>query len=226
LKKNIIFYFLTLFVVFSVASCNGDSNNDEIQEKSTGNYWPTTVDNRWKYSQSGEDILIMMIVDVNEIDGAKYYRFNQWIGTGVSMDVQGTPWIKKDKGNYFIKIGDVNDEHENFRASGFTFLFFKDYLNINETWEGTYSQTVNRADLPSVTTISNYTGKILEKGISLTVNGKVYNDVIKFNFTQSVSVSPWPADVFSTNYWIAKNVGIIKLTRGEVVEELKSFVVK
>ncbi len=46
--------------------------------------------------------------------------------------------------------------------------------------------------------------KIMEKDIQVTVNGQVYNEVIKVELTRTTIIS-------SVNYyWFAKNIGIIK----------------
>ena len=42
------------------------------------------------------------------MDGAKYYKFNQMVGATASLDAQTSVWIKKNKGDYYIKIGEIN----------------------------------------------------------------------------------------------------------------------
>jgi hypothetical protein len=223
-------FLLSLLIVFSFTACSSDSSNEEpAAQNSVGDYWPTTVDNNWIFTQDGEDTT-MKIIGIDEMDGAKYYKFNQMAGATTSIDAQTSVWIKKNKGDYYIKMGEINIDFNGItgKITGYEFIILKDYLEINQTWSGkyTHSASYNVPDFPTVVTTVNYTGKILEKGSSLTVNGTTFKDVIKFSFTQNASVSGLANSVTITNYWIAKNVGVIKLETNGSVTELKSYLIK
>lgn len=230
MKKISVSFLLAIFVAISIVGCSSESDDEQNAQDSTGDYWPTAVDNNWVYTQDGDEALIK-ITEIDDIDGGKYYKFNELEIFGDAVDGQASGWIKKNKGDYYIKIGEVNTTIDGVTAkiTGYEFLLFKDYLYVNDTWEGyyTFTQNVSIPDFPVLTAKINYSGKILEKGISLTVKGKVYNDVIKFRFSQSLKGNDaWPSWDYSTDYWIAKNVGIIKYENEEVTSELKSYVIK
>ncbi|WP_348824724.1 hypothetical protein [Flavobacterium aestuarii] len=230
MKKISVSFLLAIFVAISIVGCSSESDDEQNTQDSTGDYWPTAVNNNWVYTQDGDEALIK-ITEIDDIDGGKYYKFNELEIFGDAVDGQASGWIKKNKGDYYIKIGEVNTTIDGVTAkiTGYEFLLFKDYLNVNDTWEGYYTfiQNVSIPDFPVLTAKINYSGKILEKGISLTVKGKVYNDVIKFRFSQSLKGNDaWPSWDYSTDYWIAKNVGIIKYENDEVTSELKSYVIK
>lgn len=230
MKKISVSFLLAIFVAISIVGCSSESDDEQNIQDSTGDYWPTAVNNNWVYTQDGDEALIK-ITEIDDIDGGKYYKFNELEIFGDAVDGQASGWIKKNKGDYYIKIGEVNTTIDGVTAkiTGYEFLLFKDYLNVNDTWEGyyTFTQNVSIPDFPVLTAKINYSGKILEKGISLTVKGKVYNDVIKFRFSQSLKGNDaWPSWDYSTDYWIAKNVGIIKYENDEVTSELKSYVIK
>jgi hypothetical protein len=230
MKKFTTSFLLSLLIAFSFAACSDDSSdNGAVAGNSTADYWPTSVDNNWVYIQDGEETS-MKIIGIDEISGAKYYKFNQMEGFGSSVAGQASIWVKKNKGDYYIKIGDIDIDVNGLKGkvTGYEFIILKDYLEVNQTWNGNYTHTAsyNVADFPSIVTTVNYTGKILEKGSSLTVNGTTFKDVIKFSFTQSASVSGLANSVIITNYWVAKNVGIIKIDTAGSISELKSSVIK
>ncbi|PXY46206.1 hypothetical protein [Flavobacterium hydrophilum] len=237
-KNNIASFLLSLLTVISLTGCSDDSTDNENQN-STGDYWPTSVDNNWVYTQDTDEISIK-IIGTEDVNGSKYYGFNQLdiFGNATGDAVHnGQPFsIKKNKGDYYIKVGEKNTNVGGVttKITEYEFLFFKDYLDVNQTWTGTYNYIKsNKASfLPIQLTEGTYTGEILEKGISLTVNGTVFKDVIKFRFTQSiddVTLNVWPAWDYSSDYWIAKNVGIIKFSSNAYsgkISEHKSHIVK
>lgn len=230
MKKFTTSFLVSLLIAFSFTACSSDSSNDDsAPQNSTDDYWPTAVDNNWVFSQNGEQTT-MKIIGIDEMNGAKYYKFNQMAGATASLDGQASVWIKKNKGDYYIKMGEINIDLSGItgKITGYEFIILKDYLEVNQTWSGNYTHTTsyNVADFPSIATTVNYTGKILEKGSSLTVNGTTFKDVIKFSFTQSASVSGLANSVTITNYWVAKNVGVIKMETNGFVSELKSYLVK
>ncbi|WP_268846791.1 hypothetical protein [Flavobacterium aestivum] len=223
-------FLLSLLATFFFTACSNDSSDDApVAENSTGDYWPTTVDNNWVYAQNGEETS-MKIIGIDEINGAKYYKFNQMAAFGSSIAGQASVWIKKNKGDYYIKIGDINIDVNGMKGkiTGYEFILFKDYLEANQTWTGSYSTTTsyNIANFPSIVTNVNCTGKILEKNLTLTINGITYKDVIKFSLVQNPSISGQATSEIVTNYWIAKNVGLIKIDNAGSISELKSSVIK
>ncbi|MBW4361890.1 hypothetical protein [Flavobacterium taihuense] len=230
MKKFTTSFLLTFLITFSFIACtNNSSDDDSTTENSTGDYWPTTVDNNWVFTQNGEETNIK-IIGIDEIDGAKYYKFDQMIGATSSIGAQGSVWLKKNNGDYYIKMGEINIDYAGYtgKMTGYQFIFFKDYLEVNQTWSGTYSNTTsyNIPNFPAMVTTVNYTGKILERGSTLMVNTINYKDVIKFSFTQKASITGQASSETVTNYWIAKNVGVIKMETNGAVCELKSYVIK
>ena len=58
---------------------------------------------------------------------------------------------------------------------------------------------------------TNYTGTIVEKGATVTVNGASYTNVIKLRISQSTTFPGLPTPtVVDSDYWFAKDVGVIK----------------
>ena len=112
-------------------------------------------------------------------------------------------------------------------------LILKDYLNVNQTWSGSFSQTATFTGLPSTTQATSYSGVILEKDATVTVNGTNYTNVIKMKITQSVTVMGAPTNNVVTEYWFAKDIGPVKAvtvstddTGTETINnELQSYIV-
>ena len=210
-------------------SCSNDSDNDTGAETSTGDYWPTAINNQWVLDQNGTQST-MKIISSEKVNDDTYFKFNQL--TGASSDVEGSASasIKKVKGDYYIKIDQVNYSGEGYtgKMTGYEYIFFKDYLEVNKTWTGNYSQetTFNIPDFPTVNMTVSYTGTILEKGATATIKTVTYKDVIKFKFHQEVKTNGQASSVGDTEYWIAKDVGIIKMVSGSYVAELVSYIKK
>lgn len=230
MKKITTSFLISLFIAISFIGCSTESDDEKDAQNSLGDYWPTSVDNNWVYTQGGVENSIK-ITEVNEKNGAKYYSFDQLNIFGRAIEEDPNFSIKKNNGGYYINVGEKTTTSEGVTAkiTGFEFLFFKDYLAVNETWEGTYTYTESSNAPNSQVYVNNATfkGKILEKGISLTVNGKAFNDVIKFRFEQIYDNNDaWPDWDYSTDYWIAKDVGIIKFENEGGVSEIKSYSIK
>lgn len=64
--------------------------------------------------------------------------------------------------------------------------------------------------MPPITQTTNYTGKILAKNVTETVDGETYTNVIKININQQTVVEGMSLSISNTEYWYAKDVGVIK----------------
>ncbi|MCD0469667.1 hypothetical protein [Flavobacterium sp. JAS] len=230
MKKLKTTVFVTLCMsLFLLNSCQSDSGDDSKAEASIGDYWPTAVGNQWVMNQDGSDIT-MKIISAESIKGDTYFKFNQFAGATNEISGTATPSIKKVGGDYYLKMDDIVYNYEGFSAkiTGYEYIFFKDYLEANKTWTGNFTQetTINMPNVPSVKMTVNYTGTILEKGATATVNGVTYKDVIKFKLLQQAKVDGGSSNSVEVQYWVAKDVGVIKMTSGSIVSSLKTYVVK
>jgi hypothetical protein len=224
----------TIFVTFCMSlflltSCQSDSDDENKAEASTGDYWPTAVGNQWVLDQDGETST-MKIISSESIKGDTYFKFNQFAGVGENVAGTATIWIKKVQGDYYLKVDDISYASEgiSFKITGYEMIFLKDYLEVNKTWNGSFTQetTINMPNVPSVKMTVNYIGTILEKGATATVNGVSYKDVIKFKVRQEAKVEGEATNAIDSEYWVSKDIGVIKTTSGNVVSTLKSYIVK
>lgn len=244
--KKINVLFLLLFVLgISFSSCtrdfedggnyngsnngiggNGGGSGDGDIIDDTADYWPAAVGNQWILDQNGSEVSMKIIAKEGD-----YFKFDKLFGTGEGIQGAGFAYLKKTKGNYLIKMGELNFDYGegiSGKMTGYEYIFFKDYLNVNETWTGnfSYATTFSIAGLPPVTTNVSYTGTILEKASSVTIGTIIYNDVIKFKFHQEAKILGQAVASTDAEYWIAKNIGVIKFETGSTISTLNSYVVK
>lgn len=185
---------------------------------STGDYWPATINNSWTFSTDGATPQEMKMISTSVSGGNTYYNFNNVFGQGAQVAGTAAMGLRKNAGNYYIKLysttinvgGGITANQE-----AFEYIILKDYLSTGQTWTGVYTQntsyTGSPVPLPSVTTTVNYTGTILGTGLTETVDGETYQNVIKFKFLQEVSIPGMPTPTTTESiYWFAKDVGPIK----------------
>ncbi|WP_129747218.1 hypothetical protein [Flavobacterium anhuiense] len=225
-KLNKCFAILFVMTGLMFNSCSSDS--EETAGESTGDYWPSKVGNQWVFDQDGTESTVKIQSSSNK-DGNTYYKFNQLFGA--TDEISGTVGasLKKVKGDYYIVIDEVSYSSEGItgKTTGYEYILFKDYLDVNQTWAGSYSleTSFNIPNFPSLKMNANYTGTILEKGISLKVKEVTYNNVIKFklHIEASTQEQTSSSDIY---YWIAKDVGIVKLESSGTTSELVSYSLK
>ncbi len=196
--------FSVLFLLFVMITSCSKSDTAATPSLSTGDYWPTAVNNIWNYSD-GTTSTPAKIISTN----GGYYLFDNFVGNTSGGTAANSPTsIKKDNGDYYVKYGTIQFSGTFAGTmSGFEMIILKDYLAVGGTWSTTYSQTLNLNGIPPTTTTTTDTGTIMETGISLTIGGVTYTNVIhvKHNLVSSGSQS-----VPEFHYWFSKNVGLIR----------------
>lgn len=86
-------------------------------------------------------------------------------------------------------------------------LYLKDNADVNVTWSQPYN--ISFSGVPLVVTVTN---KIKEKGISKTVNGISYTNVIHVETTLAVAGIPSSALVTDIQFYYAPKTGLIEST--------------
>jgi hypothetical protein len=229
MKKLKSFALMTLFVSTSLlTSCSSDSGSDnENSGTSEGDYWPAAVGNQWVLNQGGTETT-MKIISTEKIGESTYYKFDKFFAaptSGVDIGGTATASLKKTGGDYLIKLSDININANGLsgKISGYEFIFFKDNLDVNKTWTGSYNQETTYGGIAAIKTTTKYTGTITEKGETATVKSVTYKDVIKFKFKLETSMQGQSAGTTEAEYWLAKGVGIIKFSYTGVSSELTSY---
>jgi hypothetical protein len=185
----------------------GGGNGSGGGGTSTGDYYPTAINNTWTLQQNGTNLAPNTIIGTEVISGSTYYKFNPTSTSGITLNT----YVRKSNGSYFMKTGDssLNFGGLTGTQTGFEFIILKDNISVGSTWNGTYNQTTTYAGIPAISQTTNYTGTILAKDVTETVFGETFNNVIKLKIDQVTSTSGTTTTV-TTEYWFAKNVGPIK----------------
>ncbi|MEN9489178.1 MAG: hypothetical protein RL494_1443 [Bacteroidota bacterium] len=219
--KNIA-AFLFLFTAALFTSCtvepytgpipNPNNPNNLPPDPSTGNYWPSAINNQWVFSLNGVNQAPLKMVSYDLVGANNYYTFGAQASGAVSQITR----LRKLNGDYYLKSEDVviaaQGAIPGSTSTGTERILLKDYVPVGDSWTTDYVQTTTYTDpaYPVVTTNFNIVSTILEKGSSLTVNGQVFNDVIKLRMVQNATFSGQTTSSISY-YWFAKNVGPIRI---------------
>lgn len=224
--------FALLFLAFGLSSCSdvepldpavvvnpnpSNPSNPTNPGVSTGNYWPTALNNSWTFKDNGVVQPAIKIVSINSIGSDTYYTFNQAFGAAGGLLGNATTRLKKAGGTYYYKLENIViapiGDAPGINISGFETVLLKDNVPVGATWTGSYIQTVSFTDtqLPSTTTNISYVGSIVEKDATIVVLGETYTNVIKVKMVQT-SVDESSTSVQTSYYWFAKDVGPIKYT--------------
>jgi hypothetical protein len=194
---------------------DGDGNTDGSTGTTEGDYWPMAINNVWDYVYTGdleEDPEPMKIIATEVINGKTYYKMNHYFQDSGTADLTGTAevYIRKEGGTYYQRVSVVVPSEEGVPAitiSPYELTVLKDNLEVGQGWTESVMQTTTYdiAGFPPITMTIDITGTILEKGITVTVGGETYTDVIKEKVVQAVMGTT------TTSYiYFAKNVGPIK----------------
>lgn len=233
-KINNLFVFMILVVAF--ASCSevepldpvlsgqvnsgGDngsgsgSSGGNSGGTSSGDYWPAAINNEWIYDSNGSSST-MKIIATETVNGQLYYKFAPQSGSGASSSGVVTTSMTKASGVYKLKTDDFTIDAGGGLTgtqTGFEYIVLKDNIPVNGTWNGSYTQTTTYTGIPPITLTVNYVATILAKGVSETINNEAFTNIIKVKIDQTSSFPGAPPTTISSEYWYAKDVGIIKST--------------
>jgi len=201
--------------------------------ESTGDYWPMAVNNVWNYDYVVDDVAqedFVMEIDANvNYQGNSVFRYLQFMPNGTATDgtefegLDLSTYSRKNGGDYVMTVGDLQLDLGggmlSLSQTGYSVIMLKDYLNAGATWTSSAqtvtsytSQDPNIPTLPDVIMNLDYDFTILEKGISVEVNGVTYNDVIKVGSTLSSFSPEFPNQIITADseYYFALDVGLVK----------------
>lgn len=184
---------VTVLTLVFFTACQKDAGDNPGNPDNSGTYLPLTKDTYWRYSNSGDvttDTSTITILGIqNNFDGITYEAaLNE---TSSSAD---TIYYAVNNHNYYLRAG--------FEGNDVTVLMLNDSLPVNGQW----SAPVTISGISATGT-----GKIVEKGISLTVNGKNYADVIHSNYSIDTQIFGTTLNVGSFDFYFAKNIGPVKI---------------
>ncbi len=176
--------------LFLFTKCTKD---DAPSTTSNGNYSPLTVGSNWTYNYtegtSSPDMFTLTVTDKDSAVNGKMYKVLS------SSDESGNQYLAKIDSNYY--------RFASFPGIGsFEELYLKDNRPVNSTWTNSTSFTLPGSPLPLT---ADLTYVVQEKGISHTVSGKSYKDVIHVN----VAISVFTQNFGGGDFFYAKDIGLI-----------------
>lgn len=222
-------YFLVLVLPFlaALSSCTKIagtviSNSNNL----SATYQPLTSGSTWTYRTDYSGAGFAFIDTAIIVMSSKTYTINSKLYQQAYSHKPSTPSLV-DTGYYYT----TNHEYslmQTVAAPGttnsyaFEMLYLKDNLAVGGTWS---SSTTN-----SFLGTIGLTGKIVEKGITKTVAGKTFANVIHTNVKLSITYQGISA-VDTYDIYVAQGVGIIHLEvntpgMGTIPEDLVSYSIK
>lgn len=205
--------FLTSVLIFSACKKDGSSK----KTPSTDVYANTAAGSSWSYHQtdlSGTkppvDYTITSTSKDTTINSRKYHVYQYSYGGSEYQAIDGHDYYQYDS----IPItGGINIER----------LYLKDDASAGDTWKQDFSVTIPGFPLAVPLTVQN---KMAEKGISRTVNGKSFSNVIHVNTTLSATGIPSSAlssaidSYYAPGYGLIENTSVIQLNYFGIVENV------
>ncbi len=207
---------------------NNGGGGDDGGGVSTGDYWPMTVNNQWVFAQDGVDQSPMKIVSTQQIDGKTHYKYENFLGTStLGSSFEGLITTRKSNGVYYYRA-EVNipsvDGNPAINVSPLEIIVLKDFLEVDQTWTQSLTQTTTITGLPPINTPVSIVGKILERDASLTIGATTYTNIIRVELIQTTQ-----GEVNKNYYWFAKDIGIVKYQNQyqtvDTISELQSYII-
>lgn len=169
--------------------------DDATPATATANYSPLTVGSNWTYNyteNSTTDVYKLTATGQDTLVNGRNYK--------VLTSTDGTNrYLSKIDSNYyrFASFGAIGSFEE---------LYLKDNRDVNSTWTNSVSINYSGASLPA-----NLTYTVKEKGITHTVNGTVYKDVIHVRLDIEVALPiVGNSNIGGGDFYYAKDVGLIE----------------
>lgn len=198
MKTSLIFFAL----LFIFSSCKKD--NAPKDNPSNENYVNTNAGSTWTYRQtdmadnnSTSDYTITSTANDTTIDSRKYHVYTYSYGGSKYLGIEGHDYYQYDS----IPItGGVNIQR----------LYLKDNAAKDDTWKQDFNLQIQ--ELQGATIQLTVQNKVVEKGITKTVNGKDYSNVYHVSTSLSSSAIPSTALASTIDSYYAPGYGLIENT--------------
>ncbi|PVY39703.1 hypothetical protein C8E01_11092 [Pontibacter virosus] len=178
-----------------LVSCGDKDNDASPKETAELDYQPTTQGSTWSYGGS-TPYTVLATGKTKMIDGKSYAEMETKRGSET-----GKSYLLKEKGVYTAigmdpSLGDV------------ALTFLKEETPVGKPWE--QSNVIN-----GIQTKMTFT--IIGKGISKTVEGKTFKEVIHVQMNATYTIMGTEVELgIPTDYYWAKGVGLILTDMGQL----------
>lgn len=189
-RKTLLFACIVLLATSGCKKDDADDNNGT--NNNTVNYNPLTTGSTWTYESN---------------DGTSYTLTNSGRDTVASSRTYKV--LTNSNGPNVYKAKSVTDHYQYIKipelgSSGIEALYLKEDAAVNATWQHSQLLSVPNIPLPLPAT---FTYTVKEKGISRTVKGKAYADVIHVGLVVSVTGL---GSLGGGEFYYAKGIGLIE----------------
>lgn len=193
--------FLSIIVIFSACKKNDSGSTGN---SSTNVYVNTNAGSSWNYQQidsSGaspntSNYTVTSSPNDTTINNRKYHVYSYSYGGSQYLSNSGSDYYQFDS---IPVTGGSNIER----------LYLKDNISVGNTWSQNFNLTIPDFPLPVALVVTN---KIVEKGISMTVNNIAYSDVIHVSTSLSSPLIPPSSFTSSIDSYYAPKFGLIENT--------------
>jgi hypothetical protein len=192
------YLFLLVFATI-LSSCQKQVDNiDEPGEHhgTSGTYQPVTANSYWIYrdSATGTTTTTTMTSETKNINGVPYVMISSITDTETDTGYFGR--VGADYYTYQVVLGGTT-------SGTFLLHYLNDTAAVGSSWEYAAGQA-NGLDAYVKTTV-------LGRKLSVTVNGKTFNNVIHTQLELSYDVLGGLTHAGTFDYFIAKDIGIVRI---------------
>jgi len=195
-SKNLFF----LLVAAVIASCGKDNTNPS--NPTTESYINTNAGSSWTYhsvdssnaTPQSVDYVITSTSDDTTVNGKEYHVYRYSYGGSQYLNLTGNDYYQFD-----TIPGGVGANVER--------LYLKDNAAVGTTWSQNFTLNIPDIPIPVSMTVSN---NIVEKGISRTVNGMNYSNVIHVSTSLSSALIPPASFTSKIDSYYAEKYGLIE----------------
>ena len=200
--KSNIFFFFTVAILFTACSKKTDSSTTPpVQD----NYLNTTSGSTWTYHENNtsgptpvsSDYILTSTSKDSTINTRSYHVYTFSYGGSQYLNISGHDYYQFDS----LPGG--------LGAGTFERLYLKDDMAVGGSWTQTLNVTIPSVPLPLPVTVTN---TIAEKGISRTVNGINYTNVIHVSTAITSVLIPAASLTSSIDSYYAPKYGLIENT--------------
>lgn len=191
-----LFIFLSVILVLTAGSCK--KKKGAVVD--LGDYQPITTGSEWNYTVTGTGSGTYKITSTGRdtsVNGKTYKVMTNSAGPNEYYNKTGNDYFR------FAKLAEFNNQSVEL-------LYLNDNLAVNQTWVETKTINVNVTGFGNVPVTAVFTFTVAAKGISHTVNGVVFKDVIKI--TAVPVFSAFGSVILNTSdlqYFYARKAGLI-----------------
>ena len=193
--------FLAIIIIFSACKKNdsgsvGNPPGDVYVNTNAGSSWNYQQTDSSGASPTTSNYTVTSSPNDTTINTRKYHIYNYSYGGSEYLSNSGSDYYQFDS---IPVAGGSNIER----------LYLKDNISVGDNWNQNFNLTIPDFPLPVSLVVTN---KIVEKGISRTVNGTTYSDVIHVSTSLSSSLIPSSSFTSGIDSYYAPKFGLIENT--------------